>query len=233
MSDNPTMPPRMPRRDPARWAVDLARAAVAGRIDAQRARAMLEERAASVDAKTAAWMRHRVAALIMNVLPPDAPGIVAGCVADAEARLAAVGGLLPYAPGWVRETRGHGGERARLYARLYFFADALGADGRDFIMARCVAARLFDADSGDIAAFIGKATRRGFMVRTGGGRQRGGWKTAHVYRLAACGGILDDARFLIHGLLAERLPEIAGGGRCGLAQEVTGVYRNIRAEGGI
>ena len=204
-------PPRVPvpiRAAPAdtprAWLDRLARAYADGRVDAAEARRRLDAYTSRRDMKTARWMRYRLDFLIANALPRDAPQIVAGCVADVEAHC---GGLLPYAPPWIRDTRSR--DTARLYARLYLFALALGWGGRDFEMAQSMTAELFGVNcAGTVAEFIRKAVKHGFVEIVSKGRPHG--NGAHgrgtVYRLAHSVGAIDGAGGFLHGLLLERMP---------------------------
>lgn len=192
-----------PTDTPGRWLDRLARAYASGLIDGAEARRRLDAYTTGLDAKTARFMHHRFQFLAANVLPKDAPGIVAGCVKEIES---AFGGLLQHVPQWVRGTRNR--DTARLYARLYFFALALGWRGRDFEMAQGVTAKLFNCDGGMVRGFIRKAVKHGFVWIVSSGRPHG--NGAHgrgtVYRLIHSGGAVDDATGFMHGLLLERLP---------------------------
>jgi hypothetical protein len=137
-----------------------------------------------------------------NILPKAAPGIVAGCVKETEA---AFGGLLQHVPQWVGTGNA---DTARLYARLYFFAIALGWGGRDFEMAQDVTSKLFNSDGGMVRGFIRKAVGHGFVAIVSKGRPHGNGTHGRgtVYRLIHSGGAVDDATGFMHGLLLERLP---------------------------
>ena len=199
--------PAAPTDTPERWLDRLARAYADGRTDATEARRRLDAYAAGRDVKTARYLAHRLDFLMANILPRDAPQIVAGCVADTEA---AFGGLLQHVPQWVRGTSNP--DTACLYARLYFFALALGWGGRNFEMAQGVTAKLFDCDGGMVRGFIRKAVGHGFVEIVSRGRPHG--NGAHgrgtVYRLIHSGGAVDDATGFMHGLLLERLPCLVG-----------------------
>jgi hypothetical protein len=138
-----------------------------------------------------------------NILPKAAPGIVAGCVKETEA---AFGGLLQHVPQWVRDTGN--ADTARFYARLYFFALALGWGGRDFEMAQCMTAKLFDCDGGMVRGFIRKAVSHGCVEIVSRGKPHGNGTHGRgtVYRLIHSGGAVDAATGFMHGLLLERLP---------------------------
>lgn len=193
-----------PADTPELWVVRLARACASGLIDGAEARRRLDAYAAGRGAKTARYLAHRLYFLMSNILPRDAPQIVAGCVADTEAHF---GGLLQYVPQWVRDTRSPG--TARLYARLYFFALALGWGGRDFEMAQSMAAKLFGVHfAGTVTEFIRKAVKNGFVeiVLKGKPHGNGAHGRGTVYRLIHSGGAIDNAIGFMHGLLLERLP---------------------------
>jgi len=196
--------PAAPTDTPERWLDRLARAYASELIDATEARRRLDAYAAGRDARTARYLAHRLDFLMANILPKAAPGIVSGCVKETEA---AFGGLLQHVPQWVRDTGN--ADTARLYARLYFFALALGWGGRDFEMAQCMTAKLFGVKrAGTVAEFIRKAVKHGFVAIVSKGRPHG--KGIHgrgtVYRLIHSGGAVDDAIGFMHGLLLERLP---------------------------
>lgn len=207
-------PPRVPvpiraapPDTPKAWLDRLARAYADGRVDAAEARRRLDAYTSGRDRKTARWMRYRLGFLIANALPRDTPQIVARCVADVESHC---GGLLPYVPVWIQSTRNR--DTARIYARLYFFALALGWSGRDFEMAQSMTAELFGVNcAGTVAEFIRKAVMHGFVEIVSKGRPHG--NGAHgrgtVYRLAHSGGAMDEAAGFLHGLLLERIPCLA------------------------
>ena len=194
-----TAPPDTPKA----WLDRLARAYAAGRVDAAEARRRLDAYARGHDGKTARYMRHRLDFLIANALPRDAPQIVAGCVADTESHF---GGLLPYVPQWVRDARSQ--DTARLHARLYFFAFALGWGGRDFEMAQNVTGKLYGCDGGTVRDFVRKAVKHGFIEIVSKGRPHGTGARGRgtVYRLAYSAGAIDNATGFLHGLLWERIP---------------------------
>lgn len=208
-------PPRVPvliraapPDTPKAWLDRLARAYADGRTDADEARRRLDAYARGRDEKTARWMRYRLDFLMANALPRDAPQIVAGCVREVEARF---GGLLPYVPVWIQSTRNR--DTARIYARLYFFALALGWRGRDFEMAQSLTARLFGIQSaGLVAEFMRKAVSRGFVEIVSRGRPHGNGARGRgtVYRLIHRDGhTVGDAAGFLYGLLMERMPCIA------------------------
>lgn len=209
----PATLPRRPTDTPQGWIGRLAREVAAGQIDGDEAMRRLDARATRLDRKTASWMRHRFRYMVENAMPPDVPAVAAECVLKVEAALAAGSwcGLQPFCPFWITKTR-NAGTRS-LFARLYFFALALGWNGRDFEMAQGMAARLFGCGScGWIAEFLRKAARIGFLLVVSQGRahRHGVRGRGTVYKLARPVRVDDEATERLYGLLAERLPCLAG-----------------------